>query len=128
MDELYMTVNTKDLMIGDRVKQKHSGLLLKVCAIEPPYIRAEGEEGQFHEDTIEPIPLTDEILKKNGFQYYHKNYASLSCVHPFKLRMNVWPDENGKGGLWSVGGIINVRYVHELQRALKVCEVDKEIK
>ena len=55
-------------MIGDWVKQKHSGLLLKVCAIEPPYVRADGEGGQFHEDTIEPISVTEEMLKANGYE------------------------------------------------------------
>lgn len=65
-------MQAKELMIGDWVKQKHSGLLLKVCAIDPPYIMAEGEDGQFQEDTLEPVRLTSEILEKNGF-YAERN-------------------------------------------------------
>lgn len=74
----------------------------------------------------EPIPLTDKILRKNGFEYHHKNFASLSPEHPFAIEMLKWPDENGIG-LWEVGGIIKVRYVHELQHVLKMAEIDKEI-
>ena len=44
-----------DLMIGDLVRQKHSGLKLQVSEIRPPYILAECEDGQFHEDTIETL-------------------------------------------------------------------------
>lgn len=62
-------MKAKELMIGDLVKQKHSGLLLKVCAIEPPYVRAEGEGGQFHEDTIEPIRITEDMLIRWGFKF-----------------------------------------------------------
>ena len=61
-------MKAKELMIGDWVKQKHGGLLLKVCAIEPPYVRAEGEGGQFHEDMIEPINPTPELMRLNGFK------------------------------------------------------------
>ena len=78
-------------------------------------------------DEIEPIPLTDAILKANGFEYHHKNFAALSHVHPFQLKMVEWPDENGIG-LWMIGGLFKIRYVHELQHAMKLCEIDKEIK
>lgn len=76
---------------------------------------------------IEPIPLTNEILEKNGFEYYHKNFASLSYDHQFKLEMEKWPDENGLGGLWSITDLIKIRYVHELQHALRLCGIEKEI-
>lgn len=61
-------LTASQLMIGDCVKQKHSGLLLKVCAIDPPYVRADGEGGQFHEDTIEPIRITEGMLVRWGFR------------------------------------------------------------
>lgn len=78
-------------------------------------------------DGIEPIPLTDEILKKNGFAYFHKNYASISREHPFMLRMDKWPEENGFGGIWTICDIIEIRYTHQLQNALKLCGIKKEI-
>lgn len=64
-------MEAKELMTGDIVKQKHSGLILKVSAIVPPYIRAEGEDGQAHEDTVEPIPLAKEMFEQNGFKKFN---------------------------------------------------------
>ena len=78
-------------------------------------------------ELLEPVLLTDAILKANGFEYHHKNFAALSHVHPFQLKMVEWPDENGIG-LWMIGGLFKIRYVHELQHAMKLCEIDKEIK
>lgn len=75
----------------------------------------------------EPIPLSDDILKKTGFQYFHKNFASLSYDHPFKLEKVEWP--NGDDiGLWMLGGLFKIRYVHELQHAFRLAGIDKEIK
>lgn len=76
---------------------------------------------------VEPIALTSETLERNGFKYYHKNFASLSYEDPFRLKMVEWPDENGLGGLWTLFDIIEIRFVHELQHALKLCKIDKEI-
>lgn len=76
---------------------------------------------------LEPIPLTDAILKSNGFEYFHKNIASLSHENPLKLELVEWPDENRDGGLWVVGGIIKIRFVHELQHLLLQCGIKKEI-
>ena len=122
-------MEAKELMIDDWVKQKHSGLLLKVCAIEPPYVRADGEGGQFHEDTIEPIPLTEEILKANGFEehvgekgaygvttapYFKRDDSpEVFCDgHPFA----VWFDEP-----------VDIKYVHQLQHVLRLYGAEKEL-
>ena len=120
-------MDIKTLMKGDWVYNTHNRQPEQVAEIGERMVMLAYND-LYDPDEFEPIPLTDAILKANGFQYYHKNFASLSHVHPFKLRMVEWPDENGRGGLWTVGGIISVRYVHELQNALRVCKVDKEIK
>ena len=123
-------MKAKELMIGDWI---HNNFTDDDFQVWPSFLSQATDYGRNLDRTLddiscEPIPLTDTILNKNGFQYYHKNFASLSHTHPFRLEMVEWPDENGRGGLWTVGGIINVRYVHEFQHALKVCGVDKEIK
>lgn len=74
----------------------------------------------------EPIPLSDRILLKNGFQYFHKNYASLSYDHPFQIQMLEWPGEDGIG-IWMVCGL-KIRYVHELQHVLRMAEIDVKIR
>ena len=124
-----MTVKVKDLMIGDWI---HNNYTNENYQMWPSGFSQATRFGQQPNATLEdfncePILLTDKILNQNGFQYFHKNFASLSYEHPFKLEMEQWPDGNGLG-LWNVCGIIKIRYVHELQHALKVCRVDKEIK
>jgi hypothetical protein len=80
----------------------------------------------FQEEHLAPIPLTDEILKANGFEYFHKNFAALDRESPLQLEMVEWPNEEGIG-LWMLGGVIKIRYVHELQHALRLCGIEKEI-
>ena len=112
-------MEAKDLMIGDWVQVAPTGRRkMRITWLQEDF----GEM-----EDIQPIPLTDEILKQNGFKYFHKNYASLGYKHPFQLKMNKWPDENGLGGLWTICDMIEIRYVHELQHALRLCGIEKEI-
>ena len=140
-------MKANELMIGDKVRQKDSGLLLEISAINPPYIMAFGEDGQFHEDTIEPIPITDEILKKNGFHWTGSgdytgmrenpkeeikgvrflNYIGLKykTIHVYaalpELKKEDWR-KNNRVELEVCGP-----FVHEFQHALTICGIEKEI-
>ena len=96
--------------------------------IDISYSKDGDSYARLEEKDISPIPLTDEFLRDNGFEYFHKNYASLSYEHPFALRLDKWPDENGLGAVWTICEIIEIRYVHQLQHALRDCGIDKEIK
>lgn len=129
-----------ELMIGDWVAQKHSGLLLKVSEVRPPYIIADGEDGQFHEDTLEPIPLTAELLEQNGFVtkdkpdywtgYRSYTYKEGSSGITFRLYHDTGKYEwSGKCeiSLNSLPYRIRFEYLHELQHILKICGIDKEI-
>lgn len=55
-----------ELMIGDwvSVKNKH----VQVVGITTDSIETTDKEGFYSEDYFEPIPLTPEILEKNGFE------------------------------------------------------------
>lgn len=100
----------------------------------------------FHPEHAEPIPLTIEILENNGFAA--KNYYADSLGVD-----NLFVDEYAKCGVWAdqkdgydfdtivecnfVGesdgfafatSIRGIKYVHELQHALKLCGIEKEIK
>ena len=132
-----LMITTSDVMVGDWVRITIEGeqypavvnsIKLNTEEIGVSFLAAPGdwEDGDGY-DEIEPIPLTDEILKQNGFKYFHKNYASLGYEHPFQLKMNEWPDENGLGGLWTICDMVEIRYVHELQHALRLCGIEKEI-
>lgn len=114
------------LMIGDWVYNTHNSQPEQVCEIGSGLVMLNYND-LYEYDEIEPIPLTDEILRNNGFEYFHKNYASISREHPFMLRLDKWPDENGFGGVWTICDIIDIRYVHQLQHALRLCGIDKEL-
>ena len=118
-----------ELMIGDWVAQKHSGLLLKVSEVRPPYIIADGEGGQFHEDTLEPIPLTEKSLLANGFDY-ERNIGYVYDDGEYEVVVDLW--NYGYRILHDRDVVMNIHcfcdvFVHELQHALRLCDVDKEI-
>lgn len=119
-------MKAEELMIDDWVYNTHNRQPEQVYEIGSGLVMLAYND-LYEYDEIDPIPLTDEILKQNGFKYFHKNYASLGYEHPFQLKMNEWSDENGLGGLWTICDIIEIRYVHELQHALRLCDIEKEI-
>lgn len=123
-------MTSQELMIGDWVRQKYSGLTFKVGSIITPYIRVANMAGQFEENTIEPIPLTAEILEKNGFEKDARN-ESYYKWNWYILQDNVSYDmETGIVRLFKASDLTfchPIGYVHELQHALRLCEIDKEI-
>ncbi|MBQ0073991.1 MAG: hypothetical protein KBT34_07330 [Prevotella sp.] len=64
----------------------------------------------------EPIPLTEEILKKNGFG---KNFSEryTKGIVPFEVNIH------GNNKYITLGGkhFCNCDYVHDLQHALRLC-------
>lgn len=120
-----------ELMIGDWVRQKHSGLLLQVSEIVPPYIRAKGEGGQFEEDTIDPIPLTPEILVGNGFvlvdekdKFYRWEYGDEAWVNADFKAKEPWACVTNT----CYHSAPYCPYLHQLQHALLLCGIVKELK
>lgn len=85
-------------------------------------------------DEICPIPITTEILEKNGilyekqsFYYVIKDNEDLECTYYIQQVLQ---------GDWAIGVDIGaydcsvfarIKYVHEFQHALKICGIDKEI-
>ena len=136
-------MKANELMIGDWVRLTDpiaEGMQVQVLAI--------GRFGgiTFYDgitDHIEPIPLTTEILEKNGF---HKGaYLAAQCYikeanHIVYSMLLENGDQvvtlvycNGKNELEviTIGRGVNfdnVRYVHELQHALHLCGIEKDIK
>lgn len=82
-------------------------------------------------DQVKPIPITAEILEKNFSQ--HSRYVYDHCDDYFDLYITEFSD-----GLWCVtfdeiemSGLptwkMYVSNVHELQHALRLCNIEKEI-
>lgn len=123
-------MEAKELMAGDIVKQKHSGLILKVSEIVPPYIRAEGEDGQFHEDTLEPIPLTEEMLKANGYEEHVGEKGAYGVTIAPHFKRDDSPEVFCDGHPFAVwfDEPVDIKYVHQLQHVLRLYGAEKEIK
>lgn len=112
-------MNVKELMIDDWVlydnePHKIQGVSYGEVTIEC-WPKDEGD--------IEPIPITTEILEKNGF-----------------VNEEVDPDELLSYFRWDNGDIhvsiynnfnyisdLHIHHVHELQHALRLCGIEKEI-
>lgn len=88
-------------------------------------------------EEIEPIPLTSEILNKNGFETNGKAIYAAYCPEDKHANLEIsehyyYDNEKTDGGFyWTINcceyDIIRLRYVHELQHALKLCGIDKNI-
>ena len=126
------TIKCKDLMYGDWCRNGH-GYPMQITNVGEDYAYAtwEGNEGDPWEfddkdDQPEPIPLTPEILEKNGFikvnsQRYDYGYPDTDCyvkVNPKKNMIHV-NGRNANSNLYSHS------FVHELQRALRFCGLDE---
>ena len=137
-------MKANELMIGDWVLVKHLNKAGRVYRIDTA--NGKGNEfialidGDFSINDIEPIPLTPEILEKNGFKFEspcindnkdawvyewphekpnHTPHVFLLMSHHNKARFpNFWicaPNDP------------DIVYVHQLQHALRLCGIEKEI-
>lgn len=124
-------LHAKDLMIGDWVEFP-GGAVDKI--VDLPYIEGKGICASlaasatlfpFPISRIKPIPLTPEILKKNGFkdaQFYSEllwndAFQIISDCDSLSIRC--------KNSDLSLS--IPCYTVHELQNALRLCGIEKEI-
>lgn len=83
---------------------------------------------------IKPIPITHEILEKNGFKMFIHNcscYYDWSNSDSDDVTLKRYPCGYFELHITDNENLRNIRfpidYVHELQHALKLCKIDKEI-
>lgn len=140
----------RELMVGDWVADKY-GYILQIITVGNGYASFEDDEGnpcQIDDkyNQPEPIPLTPEILEKNGFspetfltaewekEVYFKEFSSC-VIEPDDSGKYIfgttiyWNKTDGDGspidwGTMYDSRIYNLQYVHELQHALRLCGID----
>lgn len=83
---------------------------------------------------FEPIPLTAEILEKNGFEYFSVNYWEMQVdndyieLRPTEGNMAIWLDYvKDNDGIYANYILPYPDNLHELQHALRLCNIEKEI-
>ena len=136
-----------DLMLNDLVM--YQGKILRVGCISDYDIKIDlfedGEDTPYAEiwqeelDEVKPIPLTAEILDENGFRligtvWHYRGYTYDVCVEfTDKIAVRIYnelkpKDEKGRQDMVSYNrDWAQPFYVHELQHALRLCGIDKEI-
>lgn len=140
-----MALRSLDLMIGDWVEINDIPKQIKFiddCINHKIIAHGFSKDGKTIayvgklNEEVKPIPLTPEILEKNGIKWF--------CTEPFERKTYCCNEPvvqcayiPNSGWLINVGAcgsikvrfveISKVQYVHELQHALRLCRIEKEI-
>lgn len=118
-------ISVKELQIGDWVLSTELYGQYRTAQVED--IESSGrvwlKDGcEYTTDTyIDPIPLTDEIFLENGIKYQFGNpWYQGSVKSGFDLLYTT-------DDMTIIDVKIPIRFVHELQHALRLLKIDKEI-
>ena len=136
----------KKLMIDDFVFSRKHNQIVRVWAVHPGYIQCyvNGILTEVGNDDVEPIRLTDEFLKKLGFNprreigwedrdlFYWEGDRVYVRLIPTSYKVSSWydlkiksvdSDDLRRGDLRRT----MVKYVHELQQAFRLNSIDEEL-
>ena len=123
-------MNAKDLMLGDWIRTVAGIIQVSLIAEKMVYCSVPTGHKSWEITMIEPIPLTAEILEKNGFEYeenvgyvYDDQMGVMVAYSTFIRRLRIIKDLNI---LYDSQDFADI-YVHTLQHALRLCGIDKEI-
>ena len=137
-------------MVGDWVSFKdHPVEIYRTNAIGIVSFYGHPSNIDYSIDDIEPIRITGEILTKNGFKYVERDqnragryvWSSDGKRDGALIEVTIY-NPPATGGVKYLVGIFtecthdsginrvhncDIEYVHELQHAIKLCKIDKEI-
>ena len=134
-------MKANELMTGDWIYNRVANITFQVY---PQFFSQWYNRPEQFEETIQPISLTAEILEKNGWKIISNTPNKLEYLWSTgateeyaDVRVLVGKDRNNvlrwdfpalnihlyRGDI----GLTKFKYVHELQHALRLCGIDKEI-
>ena len=102
-------MKANELMIGDWIF--YSDKSVKVLQLN--------ENSKY--DWVKPIPLTPEILEKNGWERY-ENFMNMKAADNISFS---WTDMYGESLFKNGYHMCDCKYVHTLQHALRLCGLDE---
>ena len=132
-----------ELMIGDWIYNNDSETIEKVNCILCDVIHTNCSDDVSLDD-VSPIRITSEILKMNGFKYHCIPTDGIHSKQEFyqyedkektvSVKMQLYDDWKIYAQIFwgeyefsnSLSG--HIKSVHELQHALRLCHIDKEIR
>lgn len=119
----------EELMIGYWVSVLGIPMRIAELGIVRAGLLDENEEMSYNSYAIiEPIPLTAEILKKNKYDYndsLHEWATDSFCIEFGHVLSN--EEQPDHFFIWVSDCEVELKYVHELQHALRLCGIEKEI-
>lgn len=125
-------MKAEDLIIGDWL-QDPFGNIGQVYRLDPGRVhlrllQERPQDGEYIVHDIEPIQLTPEVLEKNGFEPIKEGrFTTLkNCYGDILFQLEGIKNEYIRNTLYMFKNI-PIFYVHELQHALKLCGINKEI-
>ena len=135
------TLKISDLSVGDWVMcNEDKYRVMGITMFHELDLLKASESFRTSIDNIHPIPITAEILQMNGFEFEKASRWHI-CELEDKTRINVWIGRNNEGRIevskpapfedeyhfkYVDIEVLNIA-VHQLQHALRLAGVDKEI-
>lgn len=116
-------------MIGDLVEVKNYGVkeVIGIKDFDGVIEISENEDSEVEipYDDVSPIPLTLEILEKNGWVFMEGQDYSTFLVPSKWVNQSVSFALKVDGETYSIANTFTIKYVHELQNALKFCGLEE---
>lgn len=126
-------IKIRELSIGDWVNQKMNDGAYQVQWLEREIVGLIQHTGTEEDGSIrltavplsfiKPIPLTPEILEKNGFVENCGRWYNSEALMEFEQYKDGWCRTINCGEY----SVYFIKYVHQLQHALRLAGVEKEI-
>lgn len=123
-------MKANELMIDDWVMYRGKPII--VYEIDEYYDRINTEPDGYDSircielSDLQPIPLTAQILRKNGFEKVNGEYQDVFyCCDGLDLLIDYRIEPYG----YTLYGVLelHIKYLHQLQHALRLAGIDKEI-
>lgn len=122
-------MDAKELMIGDWVMNTFNQKPEQVCEIRERMVMLDYND-LYDYDEIEPIPLTEEILKANGYEEHVGEKGAYGVTIAPHFKRDDSPEVFCDGNPFAVwfDEPVDIKYVHQLQHVLRLYGAEKEIK
>ena len=129
-------------MIGDIVQYLDGKKLITVVVVKVDgsgnVVRLKQKNGHKFNTTVDylrPMPLTPEILEKNGFRIVFDGELHVSYFQDIESfhtevkvdKIGIYQKLSMFDGLGNGVTIIECKNVHQLQHAFSICKIDKQI-
>ena len=136
-------METKNFMIGDYALVRPSGMLIQIAAVHHKKVAYHAVINKLtwvRESLLEPIPLTPDILEKNGFvkvEHYYPYPTYEYKVESLKFVVRVaFPKDSKATERTKPFAEIDAEwcwynndceFLHDLQQVMRLCRIKKEI-